>query len=169
MIGRIRQTILAATAYFRSADDNLARKYLSDAEFELFMQMKRSDRQHHLRVLSYLLKREHTHPALLTAALLHDVGKSTVKFTIPDRIMAVVVKKLFPAKFREWSRSDISGWKKPLVVSAKHPKWGAEMLTAVGGDDVAVALVYHHQDPICSVSEDLHHLLTLLKEADDKS
>lgn len=169
MIGRVRQTILAATACLRPVGDELAREYLSDAEFDLFLQMKRSDRQHHLRLLGYLLARNHTHPALLTAALLHDVGKSTISFSIPDRILAVVVNKLFPAKFRAWSKGEPVGWKKPFVASAHHPRWGAELLAAAGGDEAAVALVRHHQDRIDAVPPHLRDLLLLLQEADNRS
>ncbi|MCI0712940.1 MAG: HD domain-containing protein [Chloroflexi bacterium] len=169
MIGRVRQTILAATAYLRPVGDELARDYLSDAEFKLFMQMKRSDRQHHLRLLTYLLKRNHSHPALLTAALLHDTGKSTISFSIVDRILAVIVKKLWPTKFKLWSKGEPIGWKKPFVASVSHPRWGAELLAAAGGDELAVALVRHHQDQADAVPPDLRELLGLLQEADDRS
>ena len=169
MFGRVRQTILAATAYLRPVGDERARAYLSDTEYELYMQMKRSDRQHHLRLLGYLLKRNHSHPALLTAALLHDVGKSTVSFSILDRILAVVVNQLWPAKFKAWSTGEPTGWKTPFVASANHPRWGAELLTAAGGDEAAVALVRHHQDKIGAVPPHLRELLSLLKEADNRS
>lgn len=169
MIGRVRQTILAATAYLRPVRDELARDYLSKTEFNLFMQMKRSDRQHHLRLLGYLLERNHTYPALLTAALLHDVGKSTVSFSILDRILAVVVNKLWPAKFEAWSKGEPTGWKKPFVASANHPRWGAELLAAAGGEEVAVALVRHHQDQVDTISSHLRDLLVILQEADNRS
>jgi hypothetical protein len=169
MFGRIRQTILALTAYLRPVGDEVALQYLTDTEYSLFMSMKRSDRQHHLRVLGYLLKRNYNHPALLTAALLHDVGKSTAPFSIPDRIVAVVVNKLFPEKYRQWSSGKPVGWRTPFVVSAHHPDWGADLLSAADGDNVAVALVRHHQDEMDTVPVHIRNLLQLLQEADDRS
>lgn len=170
MWGRIRQTLQAITAWLRPVNDAVAKTYLNEAEFALFMQMGRSERQHHLRVLKKLLKQGHSQPALWVAALLHDVGKTRLTFSIPERILVVVVKKVSPKRFERWSRAEPRGWKKAFVVSAHHPAWGAEMVEGIGSDSLAVDLIRAHQDKFShSPQTEFERLLQLLQIADDAS
>ncbi len=170
MLGRVRQTIQALLAWVRPVDNALAGDYLSTELYALFKRMARSDRQHHLRVLARLLDAGHDHPALLTAALLHDVGKIRVRFTIPDRIIAVLVKRFLPHRFETWSQREPRGWRKAIVVSAQHPEWGAEMVAKSGGDALTVALIRYHQTPVTdTMDETLRDLLPHLQTADDAS
>lgn len=170
MFGRVRQTILALFAWSRPADDMLAADHLPPALFTLYQRMSRSDRQHHLRVFKTLLHRNHHHPALLQAALLHDVGKTRVRFTIIDRIIAVLVKKLLPRHFKKWSQGEPRGWRKALIASAHHPAWGAEMVATAAGDELVVELIRHHQSPVSAEMEPTFKTLLLqLQAADDAS
>lgn len=167
--GRVRQTVQALFAWIRPVDDTVAEAFLTPDEFALFMRMGRSDRQHHLRVFSRLQAQGHTHPALLTAALLHDVGKTRSTFTIPHRIAAVLVKKFAPAYFEQWSQGEPASWRTAFVVSAQHPVWSAEMMEAVRSDPLSIWLVRHHQDKIYPHNETAARLLEQLQAADDKS
>lgn len=171
MWGRVRQTLQVITAWIRPVDDDaLAAEYLDPALLELFQTMRRSDRQHHLRVLKYLLKRGHNHPSLLVAALLHDVGKTRTRLTIIDRILAVLVKALLPRRFERWSQSEPRGWRRAFVVSAYHPIWGAEMIIAAGGEPLAADLTRFHQTSPGEIQDDnLRDLLIKLQAADDVS
>ncbi len=165
---RAWQTAQALTANWRPVADHLAKDALPAPLFALFLSMSRNDRQHHLRVYRQLLAQGHTHPALLQAALLHDVGKTRLRFNVLDRIGVVVVKMLLPHKFEEWGQGEAKGWRRAIVVSAQHPLWGAEMVAALGGDPLAVQLIAHHQDPIMSnLPPTIHELLPVLKAADD--
>jgi len=170
MWGRIRQTLQALTAWFRPVEDELAAQYLDVAEFALFMMMPRSERQHHLRVLKVLLRRGHRQLPLLKAALLHDVGKTQVRFSIPERILAVVVKKLCPRCFERWSQGEPRGWRKAFVTSAQHPVWGAELVADIGCDAEVVWLIEHHQDKLAGLpSTEYEQWLVQLQAADDVS
>lgn len=170
MWGRVRQTLQAISAWSRPVDDTLAASYLSPALLALYRQMSRSDRQHHLRVLRHLLADGHTEPALLVAALLHDVGKTRARFGVFDRILATVVKKIAPQYFAEWGKGEPRGWRRPFVISAQHPAWGAEMLVAAGAEPLAVALTRLHQDDLSQLHElPLKTLLGYLQAADDAS
>ncbi|MBZ0307894.1 MAG: hypothetical protein K8I82_17630, partial [Anaerolineae bacterium] len=80
LTGRIRQTLQFATAWARPVSDETARIYLNQAEYSLYLKMRRPERQHHLRVFHDLQKAGHQNPALLKAALLHDVGKTRFRF-----------------------------------------------------------------------------------------
>lgn len=171
MLGRIRQTLQALTAPLRPVEDDLAAQYLASVTVSFFMTMRRSDRQHHIRVLKYLLANEQNNPALLKAALLHDVGKTKVSITIIDRILAVLGKQFFPQRFDAWGQGEPRGWRKAFVVSVQHPQWGADLFSAVESDQLAHDLILHHQDPVAIVSNDatLRELLVQLQAADDAS
>jgi hypothetical protein len=170
MMGRVRQTMQALFAWLMPVDEAQARRYLAPAEFALFQRMNRSERQHHLRVLSILLQQGEDHPALLTAALLHDVGKTRARFTIPERILVVLVKKFLPRRFDRWAAGEATGWRKPFAVSARHPEWGAVMLEDVGGDPLAVELIRHHQRRLLGgPCGEMESLLERLQVADDRS
>lgn len=167
---RIWQSIQVITAWARPVDDALAAAHLRPDLMALFLSMPRGDRQHHLRVARRLLADGHNHPSLITAALLHDIGKSRYPFRLPDRVLAVVVKKLWPQRFARWSSAEPVGWKRALVVSAQHPDWGAERVAAVCDDRVVLDLIALHQSPLTTaMSAEVAHLLPLLQAADDVS
>lgn len=165
---RIWQTTQALTAGLRPVDEGIAAEQLSPELFALFKSMARTDQHHHLRVYKQLIADGHDHPAIVQAALLHDVGKTRVRFTIADRIWAVVVKTLWPKIFVRWSQGEPIGWRRAMVASAQHPAWGAEMVAAADGDPFAVELIAHHQDPITDdLSDDLKHWLPIFQAVDD--
>ncbi|GIK63238.1 MAG: HDIG domain-containing protein [Chloroflexota bacterium] len=170
MIGRVRQTLQATFAWVLPLDERCAKLYLSEAQFALFKTMRRSERQHHLRVLEKLLKKGQNHPALITAALLHDVGKTRARFTIIERILAVLVKKFLPHQFETWANGEAKGWKQPFVVSAKHPEWGAEMVAMAGDDAMVVELIRQHQNRLKHPpANEFEDLLVALQASDDVS
>jgi hypothetical protein len=150
--------------------DETAREVLSQGEYNLYRRMSRAERQHHLRVLQDLQLAGHHHPALMRAALLHDVGKTRYRFSLPERILVVLVKRLLPAKFKAWSAGQPSGWKRPFVVSQRHPEWSAELAASVGCDALTLDLIRRHQSPIPQppVTE-ADRLLTTLQDADNRS
>lgn len=170
MIGRVRQTLQATFAWVLPLDEQRAKVYLTEAQFALFQTMRRSERQHHLRVLDKLLKKGCDHPALMTAALLHDVGKTRARFTIVERILAVLVKKFLPRQFETWASGEAKGWRQPFVVSDQHPVWGAEMVAAVGGDVLVVELIRQHQTRLTHAPQnEFEKLLVGLQASDDVS
>ncbi len=167
---RIKQTLQALTAPWRPVDDALAAQHLAPVLHQLFLTMSKNDRQHHLRVYKRLCAAGHISPALLTAALLHDIGKTRYRFGIPERILAVAVKTLLPAKFAQWSKGEAMGWRRALVVSARHPEWGAEIVGQVCDDVLVLTLIRLHQTPLADVpTGQTRDLLTVLQMADDAS
>ena len=145
------------------------------AAWPLFDAMPHNDQHHSFNVLRALGAADHTEPALMQAALLHDVAKSSGGVTIFHRVAVVLMKIVWP----DWrgrmaqpptpARSDL---RYPFWVHVNHPQMGAEMAAAAGCDPLAVTLIRRHQDCSGGAEEqrrrgDLDLLLTALRTADD--
>ena len=97
---------------------------LTPAEMTLFQHFSNSDQWHSYRVMKTLQAANHIHPDLLTAALLHDVGKTRVPLSVWERSWVVVGQVIWPKKTAVWGQDAPLGWKRPFVVKAQHPAWG---------------------------------------------
>ena len=143
---------------------------LTPAEMTLFQHFSNSDQWHSYRVMKTLQAANHIHPDLLTAALLHDVGKTRVPLSVWERSWVVVGQVIWPKKTAVWGQDAPLGWKRPFVVKAQHPAWGADMAAAAGSSELAIGLIRRHQDtvPETAVSE-MDHLLRHLQWADNQN
>jgi hypothetical protein len=144
---------------------------LTPAEFDLYQRYSLTDQQHTYQVLSLLRQAAHTQPALLTAALLHDVGKTCVPLNVLERSLAVLAYKLLPRQTAVWGQGEANGWKRPFVVKMQHPRWSAELAQAAGSDPLAVWLMAHHQAslPPPAGRDERWQMLAWLQWADDQA
>lgn len=134
----------------------------------LFARQSRADQAHAVRVCRRLAEEGHREPALLQAALLHDVGK-ILGIPLPYRVAVVLLRGLVPA----WlSRLAAGGerrrWLRPFVISGNHPALGARLAAEAGAAPAVVALITHHQDATIP-DEQLAPLLVALQAADDEN
>ncbi len=165
---RLRQGVRALFAWARPVDTALAAKILSPELLRLFQRMRRSEQQHSLNVLRTLQAQGHNDPALLAAALIHDVGKSRVAFHLWDRVLVVLVKAAAPRLARKCGQGTPTGWRRPFAVSQQHPQWGAEMAAAAGADPLLVQLIADHQKHLVGPPQNhVEERLYLLQNADD--
>jgi putative nucleotidyltransferase with HDIG domain len=147
-----------------------ARQYLSPQLFQLFLKMSPAEQAHALRVLSVVRDRGFDDPALLAAALLHDVGKSRYSLFPWERAWIVLANVFFPEKTEAWGQGSPTGWRKAFVVAAQHAEWGAAMAAAHGASELAEKLIREHQTASpTGFSEEEAVLLTVLKQADNES
>jgi putative nucleotidyltransferase with HDIG domain len=144
---------------------------LNPAELALFSQFSANDRWHSVRVLRLVRAAGGDEPALYKAALLHDIGKTRVPLTIIDRIVVVLGSRLWPKQTIVWGNGEAQGWRRPFVVKAQHPAWGAEMAAAAGSDLLTITLIQRHQDALNEEVEEpkLYEQLRVLQWADDQS
>ncbi len=143
---------------------------LTPPEAALFSRFSLSDQQHSYAVFRTLQLAGHTQPELQTAALLHDVGKTRAPLSVWERSLIVLAQKVAPGKTAVWGQGAAQGWRRPFVVKAQHPDWGAEMAQEAGSQPLVVALIRRHQDKLLATavsSED--NLLRLLQWADDQN
>jgi hypothetical protein len=171
VLKRISQGLRAMFAFATPVDNDAARTVLTiSALFALFQRMARSEQHHAIRVMQSLRASGHDDPDLLTAALLHDVGKSRYGMTLFGRTIAVLVLKASRRAYRYYLGTSLEprGIHRPFVIAAQHPAWSAEDMAAAGASDLAVWLARHHADQMDGpLQSDNERLLAALKAADD--
>lgn len=160
-----------------AADAALVAKILTTPQQqELFAGMPPNDRRHALAVARTLQQAGYTHPALLQAALLHDVGKSAGQ-PILHRVLIVLLKAFWPAALHRLStprprgpgqEAAVSRWRRPFVTHARHAALGADRAKNAACPALAVSLIARHEDALPEQpagEEDA--LLAALQWADD--
>ena len=144
--------------------------HLTPVQLILFRRLQPSEQAHAYHLLTQLKKSGQTNPDLLTAALLHDVGKILYPLSTLDRIITVLGKRFFHSVAQGWSKGAPSGLRRPFVVAEQHAAWGAQLASQAGAGAQTVELIRHHHDPPAA-EPDMHiaPLLAVLQAADDES
>ncbi len=152
--------------------------HLSDVQIALFRSMPASEQQHALAVLRALRAAGDNEPALVQAALLHDVGKVLPSVRqegeSPVRLWHRVVRVLLEAVHPPWAHrlaEDVPGsWRYAFFVLLHHAERSAKWAAEVGTDGLAVALIYwHHTVPEESdLDAEGRSLLAKLQVADEQ-
>jgi hypothetical protein len=145
---RIQQGIRALLASFTPLEIELARRWLSPAELQLFLNMGRSEQLHSLNVLrDVLVQAADTPHDLAVAALLHDAGKGRYRLAVWQKTFSVLLRRLHPRLEQRLRAEDrLTFWRAPFVVRYHHPRWSAQMLREAGSSDRVVWLAEHHAD-----------------------
>jgi hypothetical protein len=133
------------------SDRELVEQFLAPPLVQLFERLDPSEQAHAVRVCRKLIAEGETNPLLLTAALLHDIGKICYPLRLWERVWIVLfggmVKKMAkPLILSDEQLERAAWWKRPLLVGKFHPSWGAEILRSNGVDERIVWLVQYHQD-----------------------
>jgi hypothetical protein len=167
VVYRVRQFTLALGALvYREGTDDLA-PYLDDAQLDLFNRMSSTDQHHCRAVFRALQEAGQSDPSLLSAALLHDVGKTVGPVRIWHRVLAVLAKTLVP---RWWDSIDAKSgtWLYPLYVHRRHAIMGSELAAEAGCGEDTVWLIAHHEDPMSptQMGDRMSSLLVALQNTD---
>jgi hypothetical protein len=136
----------------------------------LFDRLSPADQAHSLRVLNALERQGYSHPDLLAAALLHDIGKSIHSPSLFDRIIIVLANQWFPQKVIQWGEAQPRGWRRPFAIACQHPTWGADLAQQHGASQQLIELIRHHQDILDENASGLFDdLLRALQQADSQN
>ncbi len=122
-----------------------AQRLLSPPLWALFRQMPPNEQAHALRVFQRLQQAGHTDRDLLTAALLHDVGKALHRPRLWERVVVVLAYACCPVRAFHLGEGQPRGWRRPFVLARQHPAWGARLVAEAGAAPKVVALIRHHQ------------------------
>ena len=154
------------------APEDLAevRGVLTPKLFAVFGRLNPAEQYHAFQVRRALVARGWAQPDLLTAALLHDAGKSNLPLAIWEKTAIVLGGRLAPRAAAAWgSRLDhVTWWTRPFVNALHHPAWGAELAAAAGASPLAVELIRRHQDKV-TPDDPLYDLLSALQSADNSN
>ena len=113
---------------------------LREPERQLFEAMTRRDQQHCLEVYRKLGAQGHDDHDLLTAALLHDVGKGRV--ALWHRVAYVLLAAGAPGLLaRLAAPGEGRSWRQALYRCRNHAKLGAELARRAGSSPAVVALI----------------------------
>jgi hypothetical protein len=80
------------------------------AQQALFDRMPAADQRHAVDLLCTLRAEGHDHPALMEAALLHDVAKSGAGITVFHRVAVVLLQAFRPAWLARDAEPGLPGW-----------------------------------------------------------
>jgi hypothetical protein len=144
--------------------------HLSSAQIVLFRRMQPAEQLHAYQLFKDLESAGQTTPDLLTAALLHDVGKILLPLSILDRVVIVLGKYFFRKASRRWAAGTPHGLRLPFVVAEHHAGWGADLACQAGATQLSVELIRRHQDtPNPNPDSQIERLLAALQAADNES
>jgi hypothetical protein len=148
-----------------------ARSVLTAEQMQLFTCLQPSEQVHAIRVLQSVQQQGESDPDLVTAALLHDIGKVRAPLRLWERVLIVLGRGLFPQRASIWGYGQCRGWKRAFVVAEQHPIWGSQMAVEVGATPLTASLIRRHQSPNQSepVSPLEDRLLRILQVADHQN
>lgn len=148
VLARLRRARYRARQFTHGLRSHLApgevaevRGLLRPEEFRLFLHAEPRDRRHSLD-LYRLLATEGASPAMLVAALVHDVGKGRVATW--HRVAFVVLNGVSPRVVSVLAAKAGAGWRRALWRLLHHAALGAQALEAVAADARVVAIVRAH-------------------------
>jgi len=140
---RARQYVRGLHPHLAPSEVALARNLLAPAEFVLFLRAEPRDRRHSMD-LYRLLERSTPPPApeLLTAALLHDIGKGQLAGW--HRVLYVIADALTPALARRLESPDGAQWRQALWRLRHHAHLSAAILREAGTNPRVIEIVESH-------------------------
>ena len=151
MFYRVHQFIHAIFPLIDSLEITWALDNLPPKACSLFLKQSRPEQRHALDVAQSLMKEKNTltltnYQNLLTAALLHDCGKSKVCNRLWHRVFIVLMQKM-PQSI--WSRLERSHtvFSTPLKTASQHAIWGSNLAQRAGLNHVICLLIHEHHSP----------------------
>jgi putative nucleotidyltransferase with HDIG domain len=171
---RLRQFWLALQGGGSGISIDRIRAVLDPGLVALFLQMQPSEQAHSYAIYCDLAAAGETDRDLLTAALLHDVGKARSPLRLWERAAVVLGRLFLPARVRRWGSAGSQGGKLAIFshafqVAEQHPAWGAEMARRAGASARACRLILRHQDKLePGADQDEDRLLGKLQAVDDR-
>ena len=161
---RVKHFVWALKAMRENIDVEYVNKYLNTNEKELFNKLKKTDKQHCIRVSKDAVKYSKvanisTH-RVAKVALLHDIGKGYYGLNIIEKSVLVILNKVTKGKLKKYNNI------KAIDSYYNHAKKGADLLKKFNKYDKEFldTVRYHHSKKVQG-----NKLLDIIKECDDRN
>lgn len=162
---RVGRFIRTARPNLTDVDRALAEEWLPEGLLVLFLSQSQADQRHAVSVARLLLRSGCAGRDLITAALLHDVGKRGANFTPWHRTAIVLLEAVSPRLLGWLARWDRISILSPFAVHQTHAAQGASLANRAGAPARAAFLIrVHHQ-----TDHDQDEELQMLRWADDRA
>jgi len=143
---RVGQFWRHASARVRPDESLKAERILGPDLTPLFLALPVNDQRHGLDVLETVTRIEGDPTRLLQqSALLHDVGKGGVRFSVLDRSVSVFLQALSP-RLLDAMVAARPGFGRRYRAYVDHARIGAERVRAAGAMELAGIVAEHHAD-----------------------
>lgn len=153
VLHRVGQFWRHASARVSTHETLAAERILGPQLTPLFLGLPVNDQRHGLDVLETLTRLEPEPSRILQqAALLHDVGKSGVRFSVIDRSLAVFLDAIAPRALGALLQAR-PGFARRYRAYRDHARIGAERLGTAGAIELAAIVAEHHAStPVSDVT-----------------
>lgn len=128
--------------------DQLLAAILTEPRAAAFRSLSPYDQAHLCRVVHLLQHQGVDDPDLLTAGLLHDLGKAGVegRVRLIDRVARVLLRRGSPRLLHHWGQLPAPRWRRGLAVAEHHAALGAEHAARLGCSARTCWLIRYHED-----------------------
>lgn len=164
MLYRVKQFIWAIKSLFQEVDNDYVNKLLDKREKRLFNKLKKSDKQHCIRVSkdAVILSKDKGLNAKRVAkvALLHDIGKAEYRINIVEKSILVILNKLSKGNLKKFDNI------KSVDAYYNHAEKGANVLKQfnIYDKEFLDTVRYHHNKNVVGSK-----LLEVIREIDDRN
>jgi hypothetical protein len=162
LLYRFRQFFGGLFAQVSAEERREADAVLNPAARVWFHSLPRDLQWHGLQVMHDLKRAGVDRADVLTAALLHDAGKTEGPNGPLVRTFNVLAFRLAPdwaARRKKIDYRRARGIDRVLAIACQHPAIAAERAAACGCDPITIDLIRHHQDIDRGRSDPLLHML----------
>ncbi|MDA8221707.1 HD domain-containing protein [Desulfosporosinus sp.] len=166
MFYRVHQFICAVFPHLNQTDIDWAIDHLSPEASKLFLRQSKPEQRHAIDVAKSIVNANnpisfHEFQDLITAALLHDCGKSVASIRLWQRVYIVLMNKMPNFLWSNLERGP-SIFSIPLKVYERHALWGGYLAKKAGLNSVVCLLIREHHTPTTDLGR-------ILEQADNMS